>query len=54
MSPKTKEQVEEIRAKRMAQIKEVALELFAHDGYYNTSISKIAKAANISASSRMS
>jgi AcrR family transcriptional regulator len=48
MSPKSKEQFEAIRQKSEATIKEVALELFATKGYNNTSISQIAKAANIS------
>jgi AcrR family transcriptional regulator len=48
MSPKSKEQFEAIRQKSEAAIKEVALELFATKGYNNTSISQIAKAANIS------
>lgn len=48
MSPKTKEQFDEIRQKSKAVIKEVALELFANQGYHSTSISQIAKEANIS------
>ncbi len=48
MSPKSKEQYEAIRRKSEAAIKEAALELFASKGYGNTSISQIAKAANIS------
>ena len=48
MAPKTKEQYEEIRQRSMAIIKEVALDLFAHNGYHSTSISQIAKAAGVS------
>ncbi len=48
MSPRTKEQNEEIRQKSMTMIKETALELFARLGYHSTSISKIAKEAGIS------
>ena len=48
MSPKSKKQNELIRQKSMGAIKEVALELFAHNGYHSTSISQIAKAAGIS------
>lgn len=48
MSPKTKEQFDEIRLQTMTTIKEVALELFAQQGYHGTSISQIARAANIS------
>lgn len=48
MSPKSKEQNEVRRQKSIGAIKEVALELFAHNGYHSTSISQIAKAAGIS------
>ncbi len=48
MSPRTKQQNEEIRQKRMAIIKETALELFGRLGYHSTSISRIAKEAGIS------
>jgi len=48
MSPRTPEQFEEIREGKMHLIMEVALELFANEGYYVTSISKIAKKAGIS------
>ena len=48
MSPKSKEQFQEIRQKSMANIKQVALELFAHNGFHSTSISQIAKEAGIS------
>ncbi len=48
MSPKSKEQFEAIRQKSEARIREVALELFASKGYSSTSISQIAKAANVS------
>lgn len=46
--PRTEEQFEEIRQKRRQEIMETALELFAEQGYHNTSISKIAKAAGVS------
>jgi AcrR family transcriptional regulator len=48
MSPKSKEQFEEIRTQTVLVIKETALELFAENGFHNTSISQIAKAAKIS------
>lgn len=46
--PRTKEQYEEIRKEKINLIKQVSMELFAAEGYMQTSISKIAKAANIS------
>jgi len=48
MSPKTKKQNEVIRQQSIAAIKQAALYLFAHKGYGNTSISAIAKEANVS------
>ncbi len=48
MSPKSKEQFEQIRSQSVAAIKQAALELFAHKGYHSTSISQIAKAAGVS------
>lgn len=48
MSPRTKKQFEEIREEKKRLIMEVALSLFAQHGYENTSISQIAKQANIS------
>lgn len=48
MSPKSKEQFDEIRQKSREKIMEVALALFAENGYHNTSISKIAKSASVS------
>lgn len=48
MCPKTKEQFEAIRTRTAAVIKDTALELFAENGFHNTSISQIAKAAGIS------
>jgi len=48
MSPKSEEQFEEIRQSKTKLIKATALELFALNGYENTSISKIAKEAAIS------
>ncbi len=46
--PRTKEQFKELRQEKINKIKQVAMELFASEGYIQTSISKIAKAANIS------
>lgn len=48
MSPRTKEQVEEIRTKSRAVILQAGLELFAHQGFHNTTISQIATKAGIS------
>jgi AcrR family transcriptional regulator len=48
MTPRTATQFEEIRYEKKKLIIEVALNLFANDGYHATSISKIAKAAAIS------
>ncbi len=48
MAPKTSEQFKEIRKESRTKILVAALELFAVDGYHNTSISKIAKHASIS------
>jgi len=48
MSPKTKQQNEVIRQQSITAIKQAALQLFAHKGYGNTSISAIAKEANVS------
>ena len=46
--PRTKEQFEKIRKETRAKILNTALKLFAKKGYSNTSISEIAKSANIS------
>lgn len=46
--PRTPEQYEEIRSEKRRKIMDVALELFANDGYHTTSISQIAERANIS------
>ena len=46
--PRTKEQFKKIRENTRAKILVSALELFAKKGYSNTSISEIAKSANIS------
>lgn len=46
--PKTKEQYEAIRNKSKATIMEAALELFANQGFHNTTISQIAKSAGVS------
>lgn len=48
MAPKSEDQFQAIREKSIANIKETALELFAHHGYHNTSISRIAREAGIS------
>ncbi len=47
MSPRTKEQIEEIRNTRINEIFDASLELFAENGYHRTSISMIAKKAGI-------
>jgi AcrR family transcriptional regulator len=48
MSPKTSEQFEAIRGSRKKQIMNTALQLFAENGFSNTSISQIAAKAKIS------
>jgi AcrR family transcriptional regulator len=48
MSPRTKQQFQEIREAKISLINQSALELFAYEGYYMTSISMIAKKAGIS------
>ncbi len=48
MSPRTKQQFQDIRETRKEKILKVALELFAKNGYHATSISKIAQKAKIS------
>ena len=48
MAPRTAEQYEKIRLDKQKLILDTALELFANEGYYPTSISKIATAAGIS------
>ena len=48
MSPRSEKQFEEIRENKTKVIKTKALELFALNGYDNTSISKIARKASIS------
>ena len=48
MSPRTKNQFEEIRQKSRENIEKIALELFAIKGYHATSISQIAEKAQIS------
>lgn len=47
MSPRTKTQLEELRAGRKEKIMETALELFAFSGFHATSISQIASKAGI-------
>lgn len=46
--PRTPEQYEEIRNEKKRAIMNVALDLFANEGFYSTSISRIAEKANIS------
>jgi AcrR family transcriptional regulator len=48
MAPRTEQQYEQIREQKRGIILEAALELFADEGFHNTSISKIAKSAGIS------
>lgn len=48
MSPRTSKQFETIRESKKELIRKKALKLFARDGYYTTSISDIAREANIS------
>lgn len=48
MSPKTPNQNKEIREQSRKQIQQAAFELFAKKGFANTSISAIAKKANVS------
>ncbi|MBD3637713.1 MAG: TetR/AcrR family transcriptional regulator [Crocinitomicaceae bacterium] len=48
MSPRSKEQFEQIRADRKEAIMDAALHIFAEEGYHSASISKIAKRAKIS------
>ncbi len=48
MSPRTAKQFNEIRQEKKQLIMKVGLELFANEGFHSTSISKIAKKANIS------
>ncbi|MFA5817786.1 MAG: TetR/AcrR family transcriptional regulator [Bacteroidales bacterium] len=48
MSPRTPKQFEEMREEKKTLIMDVALEHFAKEGYYNTTINHIAKHAGIS------
>ena len=48
MSPRTQKQFQEIREEKMTLIMNVALEHFANDGYFQTTINHIAKHAGIS------
>lgn len=48
MAPRSNEQFKKIRTNRKAKIIETALELFATNGFHGTSISMIAKKAEIS------
>jgi AcrR family transcriptional regulator len=48
MTPRTPSQFREIREEKKSLLMDVALRLFASDGYHNTTISKIARQAGIS------
>lgn len=48
MSPRSAKQFDDIRKQKKELIMEVALELFAENGFHSTSISQIAKKAGIS------
>ncbi len=48
MSPRTQEQIKVIREEKKTLIMNIALELFAKEGFHNTTISHIAKHAGIS------
>ena len=48
MSPRTKQQYQDIRSGKKTLILNTAMELFAMEGYHNTSISKISEKAGIS------
>ena len=48
MSPRTQQQFKEMREEKMTHIMDVALEHFANEGYYRTTISHIAKHAGMS------
>ncbi|MCF6171033.1 MAG: TetR/AcrR family transcriptional regulator [Bacteroidales bacterium] len=48
MSPRTPQQLEQIRKERRKAITDTALEVFAEHGYESASISKIAKKAGVS------
>jgi len=48
MAPKSASQFEEIREKSKERILDAAIKLFANEGYFSTSISKIAQEAGVS------
>ena len=48
MSPRTPQQYKEMREEKMTLLMDVALEHFANDGYYRTTINHIARHAGIS------
>lgn len=48
MSPRSNEQLDELREQRKAEILEAALALFARQGFHNTSIEQIRKKAGVS------
>jgi len=48
MSPRSSEQLDELREQRKAEILQAALALFAKQGFHNTSIEQIRKKAGVS------
>jgi len=48
MSPRTPEQIVEVKKEKRLLIEEAALEVFAEDGYHHASVSKIATKAGVS------
>jgi AcrR family transcriptional regulator len=48
MSPRTREQFDEMRIKSRQTIMDAAMELFTHRGYHGTSVSMIANQAGVS------
>ncbi len=48
MSPRTRDQIDEIRKQSRTSIQSAALKLFAKQGFHNTSISEIAREASVS------
>ena len=51
MSPRSQQQFKEMREEKMAFIMDVALEHFANEGYYRTTVNHIARHAGMSKSS---
>ena len=48
MSPRTPDQIAEVKKEKRLIIENAALEVFAEDGYHHASVSKIAKKAGVS------